>query len=609
MSLNCDAVLQRSRFLRAAVAACVAPTVSPRDIAHTWTLSAIDSAEVSGVRIGSAVPAPCTEAGGDAAASLAATDPDMKCSRTASCRCTECVAAMTELTGTTDGGAGGGKRLGITLQAADDVSTFARYATDPSVCNRVLSTDRGANAVGGWLRGFVGATSALREQMEVQEGVLAALDGLAVQQQRSARAAEVATDTMLLPFHEGTVLARLLFSRSLGAVVSLCAGPSDCMRWRALSLLLHCRCADGNAIAKAEGIPFLEPDAYACSPRIHHLSDKVYTQLYDADVWLEPLAAAGLTPASTIVALTKTELTNLHEGCERVSSVLRGGGEVHSDWEDVWGTFFAEHPGMVELAGRLTAAIAGMGGAAFVKLSTRSPKDSTLFAKRAASATGVDRWCEGVPMRVATGGEALALLVTSERVRADVAGAQALVDARAGDDDAGSGASVSMSIILRQWWHLPRWSEMRGFVRRLEPGGPLRLTALSEYFLDEPGDAAPVAQSPVQRRAAEVRDAVSACVAGPLDAVLSALQYDHAVVDFALRSTAEAAAGEAVVELSHDGDVDTFSVAVLELNSFGFRSDGALFDWSEEADALRLFEGLPGGGCEFRTCAAAPPDE
>lgn len=593
------------------------------------------------------------------------------------------MASDAKTAGEEDGGGPEGSAAGVpTLPAfvkagpAQVVSMLAR--PDGSV----------AEAVAGWLRAVVGATSATREQMEPQEALLAALDEAAVWQQRRARVL-AATDPVAegtpteggdarpevyLPWRADTVLAALLRGGGAGfaAVVALCAGPADCVRWRALSLLLHCRCADGEALARAEGVPFLAPDALACSPRVHHLSDKVYTQLYDVDAWIGPMAAAGMTPASELLPLSLRELRAVEAACEAVNACPK---RDDLDAALVWAyvtervsapTCLSEpsalgddaRAALASLASRVDAAMtrlhcrrgtAGMceSASAFVKLSTRSPKDSTLFQARAASATGLDAECEGSPMRVDSGAEALALLVTSERVRADVHEAVLLAQARGRggvprgvavakgsrrevDDvttggDAAGVASGAMSLVVREWWHLPRWTEMRGFVRRRRVGAPARLMALSQYLLDTDGTAAPgtTAAPPALARsarslgahAAAVCDAVRAFVSVRLDPLLllPEVGIDHAVVDFALRERTDGARASDTSDARDpsdtpgwlrlpaagpgDGGTAAYEVVVLELNSFGFRSDGALYDWSDEADANILFEG-PGGGSD-----------
>ena len=338
--------------------------------------------------------------------------------------------------------------------------------------------------------------------------------------------------------------------------------------------------------------------------------------------------------------------------------------------------------------------------AAFVKLSTRSPKDSSLLSGRAAALSGRDAQCEGAPMRVQSGGEALALLATSERVRADVMEALRLAKHQSsrksvvgGEAGGGHGANESggggdgdgnkdndsatqssgngMSLVVREWWHLPRWTEMRGFVRRATAGeGVRRLTALSRYIVDESDDddnddddaAAAAADDDdnaddrdgkkkkkrqahglLEANAESVRAAVAAFVEQRLDGVLAAAGLDHAVVDFALKaapngacvldvatgSSCEGSNGGDEMDFNNDNDDDgsedddakeqqssqrrqrqrrhqlRFDVVVLELNSFGFRSNGALFDWRDEQDAVVLFEGSQGGALlpPFRTQA------
>ncbi|OLQ15622.1 hypothetical protein AK812_SmicGene97 [Symbiodinium microadriaticum] len=554
---------------------------------------------------------------------------DVPCSRTASCKCAECKAAMAAVMHVESG-----TPAAAPSSPADPQRDMRQKFLQMSAAERsevLCGHDQTlAKAVGTWLQDMSGATSATRTQMQPQEALVAALDETAIWQHHAARrSANLAEEEekVILPFRSDTVLAALLRGGGFEAVVALCGGPADCTRWRALALLLHCRCCDGNQLAQRTAVPFLEPDEYASSPRIHHLSDKVYTQFYDVDAWLTPMVDAGLTPQSQLVGLSHLELEALDQACQVVSKrAATLPAEPHVDTADAVWDYLTTHctaaDVLVQLAKRLevasrtlhqsAAASSSSSESFFVKLSTRSPKDSSLFAARAAAAVGLDAQCEGAPMRVESGAEAIALLTTSERVRADVRetlllAAPNTLTSNSGDCELHT--HISMSVVVREWWYVPRWTEMRGFVRRASAthGNRRHLTALSVYNIDDP----PLDRSSssdnhaLAKNAMQVRDALTKFVEARLDSVLEAADLDHAVVDFALRPCdAEAVADLQLPSNLQGGDsggsaadsaIARFQIVVLELNSFGFRSSGVLFDWRDDEDATLLFEGDPKG--------------
>lgn len=107
-----------------------------------------------------------------------------------------------------------------------------------------------------------------------------------------------------------------------------------------------------------------------------------------------------------------------------------------------------------DLDARLDRAIRELGGRAFVRLGSRSPKDSPLASRRG--------------MMVADGAEALRLLCAgSERTRFDLALAVRL--------------DVPVWIFVREWRTIPPWSEWRLFFR----GGALRAACQYEIRDDD----------------------------------------------------------------------------------------------------------------------------
>ncbi len=114
----------------------------------------------------------------------------------------------------------------------------------------------------------------------------------------------------------------------------------------------------------------------------------------------------------------------------------------------------------------------GVGKGAFVKLSTRSPKDSPVaFAKarqaygKAVSSLGASPALNDklvclaeeviLSLKVTSGEEAIRLLVSSDRVGEDLEYAL-----EPGDE----GLSSRVSLLVREWVDIPSWAEFRGFV-------------------------------------------------------------------------------------------------------------------------------------------------
>ena len=133
------------------------------------------------------------------------------------------------------------------------------------------------------------------------------------------------------------------------------------------------------------------------------------------------------------------------------------------------------------------------------------------------------------------------MLTTSERVRADVREALLLAAPNTLTSDSGDSelhTPISMSVVVREWWYVPRWTEMRGFVRRASArqGNRRRLTAISVYNIDNPplDRSSSSDNNALAKNAMQVRAALAKFVEARLDSVLDAADLDHAVVDFAL---------------------------------------------------------------------------
>ena len=211
------------------------------------------------------------------------------------------------------------------------------------------------------------------------------------------------------------------------------------------------------------------------------------------------------------------------------------------------------------LVEQLDAAIGRFGGVAFVKLSSRSPKDATvggeatraLFRTHLAVSKEQDDNAKFIclnrahidALSVRSGAEAMALLLRSERIFDDLELAL----------EEGEGR-WTQHLVVRKWMDMPLWCEYRGFVH----GG--QLTALSQYFA--PCFFAELQSEEAQRHAI---DSARALLAQIRDLLPPAV-----VADFAVMS---------------DG-----SVLLLEINPFnnyaGCGTSACLFDWRADREVL-----------------------
>ena len=136
-------------------------------------------------------------------------------------------------------------------------------------------------------------------------------------------------------------------------------------------------------------------------------------------------------------------------------------------------------PDLNDLIDRLSSTINSFpsGNGAFVKLSTRSPKDSLLAFENAHKAyqTRLDSLGEnpsvndklnllstvvGESLKVTTGEEAVKLLVSSDRVGEDLEYAL-----EKGDEE----FITFIHLVVREWVSVPQWAEFRGFVSDGQP--------------------------------------------------------------------------------------------------------------------------------------------
>ena len=171
------------------------------------------------------------------------------------------------------------------------------------------------------------------------------------------------------------------------------------------------------------------------------------------------------------------------------------------------------------LEGRLDNVITGNG--AFVKLSTRSPKDSEVAfskahrayeLKKAEDMSANDRLVllgETVieSLKVSCGADTLKLFLSSNRVGEDLEYAL-----EPGDD----GFSGRISLVIREWIDIPLWAEFRGFVWK---GA---LTAIGQYNF-------PVCFPKLVEQA----DAIKNDLKRFFDDVKGEIPLDHYIIDFA----------------------------------------------------------------------------
>ncbi|KNC51057.1 uncharacterized protein AMSG_12030 [Thecamonas trahens ATCC 50062] len=290
---------------------------------------------------------------------------------------------------------------------------------------------------------------------------------------------------------------------------------------------------------------------------------------YHLPHWHSVLWAAGKTPAAVTIPLSVPEGRAL-VAAYRARALYARGAEPHLDG----------------LADRIDAALASMASelgsspAAFVRLTTRSPKDAVLrspalqawlneaFREAAVVCTDADAdadarqinadtigWYAAMvdAMRIESAATALDLLVDSHRVFTDVSRWLAARDA--GQTD---GAGAGMGVVVRNWLPIAPVTEFRAFVRRNV------LVAVSQYIdvVCFPELAVPGAADLVGRRAtAAVNDLL------PLLETLS-FPDDSVVLDLVLPL---------------DDDAQAF---VIECNPYTVKTGPALFDWKQDAPLL-----------------------
>ncbi|KAL6066399.1 hypothetical protein QOT17_009587 [Balamuthia mandrillaris] len=219
------------------------------------------------------------------------------------------------------------------------------------------------------------------------------------------------------------------------------------------------------------------------------------------------------------------------------------------------------------------------GNAAFVKLSSRSPKDATVASGKtdALYQEIIERFQqEGrviddnakvcalyeahlSALKVFSGKEALELLSSSGRIQQDI---QLLLDTKHNDFD--------LQVIVREWVNIPISNEFRGFVYEN------RLTAVTQYF-----DMCyfPELNQHETRRAQVLQQLEKTFTKAKPNIPLSSY-----IIDFCI-SQRKASLNE---EISKEGEDDGGDkVYIIELNPWSSFTDAGLFSWVKDAPLLR----------------------
>jgi hypothetical protein len=173
---------------------------------------------------------------------------------------------------------------------------------------------------------------------------------------------------------------------------------------------------------------------------------------------------------------------------------------------------------------RIAEALKGYPGGAFVRLGSRSGKDSHVALTRG--------------LRVVDAETALRMLTDESRRTA--------FDLRLALRH-----DYAPHVFVRQWIEIAPWAEFRCFMRGR------RLVGISQYDCKNLGHCSEIAEN-----AMRIRTSVEAL----FENVRAASHVDNVVFDVFVRPR------------------DAFAATLLELNPFGPETDACLFDWGEEFD-------------------------
>eukprot|EP00826_Nyctotherus_ovalis_P024370 TRINITY_DN18864_c0_g1_i1.p1 TRINITY_DN18864_c0_g1~~TRINITY_DN18864_c0_g1_i1.p1 ORF type:complete len:568 (+),score=110.31 TRINITY_DN18864_c0_g1_i1:67-1770(+) len=379
-----------------------------------------------------------------------------------------------------------------------------------------------------------------------------------------------ALNRIVLTEHKENVVRTLTRSHTFWNMLLLAVGYSDNMRWRALQLMIHLAHPGSSSLPEVKVLPYPMEDEEA-----RKLSDKVYTQRYDIDYWIGVLS--DITFKTKIVPLSLPDMEVLKKLCEiakshymsHVNQCLKtpNGIKMPTSWLN---HLLKDH--RVTSTDRQiieeTCARLEITSSAFIKLSSRSPKDSFLLPHRERAilkhllAKGTERaeeLAEAESMRVSNGREGMEVLLMSQRVEDDL---ESMLEWSKSLCTAESRLKVPMSLVVREWKKIPKWGEFRGFVCKS------RLNAVTQYFCDF--------MFPQFIKKKEIESMIQNFFDKLVKSRLELLKLPHAVVDFG-------------ITLNESNEID--KVIVLELNSFGVRSGSGLFDWDKEEDLRIMLNG------------------
>ena len=407
------------------------------------------------------------------------------------------------------------------------------------------------------------------------------------------------------------IIFTLVKSQTLMNLAVISFGYLDNTRWRALQMLFTL--AHDKFYKERDSLfpnsqllnnvftrmKFPLPDE-----EVRYFSDKIYSQAYDMDRWISHFQPSNVTPKTTIIQLTREESEALRKICAfsnnkfynftKKSIEMSAGLKVPRPWHKYILSESPECPVPVENDHLITfntfylkleeelnqTFFVNAEQSFFIKLSTRSPKDSKIVKMRQEELYTVlqnqfesndhpafsqeemiafirnESWRQA--FKVNNIDDAIDIMLTSERIEADFETHKSYAYF---DDD--------LSIILRSFIdNIPPFAELRGFIK------DYKLNALTQYQDDLPS-------SFLRGNYDIIKETVCGFYNKEVENRLRQSGLSHAVVDFGLRVGA---------------NFNLQGVILIEFNSFGFRSGSGCFDWSNEKD----FEVMVRGPFEFR---------
>ncbi|KAH3767205.1 cell division cycle protein 123-like [Pelomyxa schiedti] len=264
------------------------------------------------------------------------------------------------------------------------------------------------------------------------------------------------------------------------------------------------------------------------------------------EAWYPALAPLGCTPRSRVIPLSPEQRKDMYRACCSCRNKEDPAPALKS-------------PSLVDVVAKVQEAIMEFEGAAFVKLSTRSPKDAALqrpeykiiLKHLLSKGDGSDNsdtiavvTATRLAMKITNAEQAMQLLVNSERVYGDLM--------RALDHPK---LVSQFSIIVREWVPMMPHQEFRAFI------SGSNVTAISQYCYYQYWPDVAKNKAVIGRRICEFLQGTI------IPAVKSLTNF--------------------VVDLQVLND----RVRVIELNPFGPDTSGCLFNWSDRTDNSILHNG------------------